>query len=298
MQYARAAFCDQSAIESWDCGEMCDEVPTVKGSITFIEPSKDMYAVQGYVAKVPAQEGQTGTQCVVAFRGSVKWQNWVEDFAYVPEAWPRNSNGPLNATWCEQCMVHQGFAAAFDHVQNPMVAAIEKYHCSNLVVTGHSLGGAMTALASIYIRGELGLHVENVFTYGKPRVGNYAFVNSFLSLAKKDGVEPAMWRLVHYHDPVPRVPAPKGTFPSVIWSYEYAHETEEVYYSTRESSMFQQCPPTSQETVNGFENPVCSYATPLAMCIDNDHVEYLNKTFKHTDLGSKCIKNAQNLVIV
>jgi len=117
MQYARAAFCDESAIQEWDCGEMCDEAPTVKGSVLFIAPSQDMYAVQGYVAEVPAGEGHTGTQCVVALRGSVVWQNWIEDLAYALAAWPRNSAGPVNASWCEGCMVHDGFATAFDHIQ-------------------------------------------------------------------------------------------------------------------------------------------------------------------------------------
>jgi len=300
MEYARAAFCDGPAITDWNCGEMCKAAPTVKDSIKFIEPSNDMYAVQGYVAEVPAKDGQTGKQWVAAFRGSVEWQNWIEDFAYIPEAWPRSSTNkvPLNASWCKDCMVHSGFATAFDHVQSKMVDAIHAFECSNMVVAGHSLGGAMATLAAIYIRGELGIHVEHVYTYGKPRVGNYAFVDAFIGLAKKSGVEPAMWRLVHFHDPVPRVPAPKGSFPSIVWKYEYAHETDEVYYQDRESSMYQVCPPTAEEIVNRFENPVCSWATPLAMCIDNDHVEYLNKTFKHTDLGTRCIKPPQNTLIV
>merc|ERR1712113_1174488 len=121
-------------------------------------------------------------------------------------------------------MVHRGFATAFRHVQKPMTQAISDLGCSNLVVSGHSLGAAMSTLAAIYIRGELGLRIENVYTYGKPRVGNYAFVSAFQALAERDKVSPAMWRVVHFHDPVPRVPAPKGSFPSVIWEYEYAHE--------------------------------------------------------------------------
>jgi len=137
-----------------------------------------------------------------------------------------------------------------------------------------------------------------VFTYGKHRVGNYAFVNSFLALAKKDRVEPAMWRVVHYHDPVPHVPLPNGSFPSILLRYDYAHETEEVYYSNRESSIYQQCPTAPGEVVNGFENPSCSYAAPLVECLNSDHLFYLNKTFKHTDLGSKCIRDVQNVVVV
>ena len=67
-----------------------------------------------------------------------------------------------------------------------------------VVVTGHSLGGAVATLATAYIR-KAG-YAADLYTYGSPRVGNDAFV-AFVT--DQPGAE---YRVTHTDDPVPRLP--------------------------------------------------------------------------------------------
>ncbi len=67
-----------------------------------------------------------------------------------------------------------------------------------VVVTGHSLGGAVATLATAYIR-KAG-YAADLYTYGAPRVGNDAFV-AFVT--DQPGGE---YRVTHTDDPVPRLP--------------------------------------------------------------------------------------------
>ncbi len=74
---------------------------------------------------------------------------------------------------------------------------IEDYPNVKVYFTGHSLGGGIATFAaadffSTYSLGE-------VYTYGKPRVGNKKFVEWFNQNVKA-------FRVVHNKDPVPRLP--------------------------------------------------------------------------------------------
>merc|ERR1712226_791700 len=150
---------------------------------------------------------------------------------------------------------------------------------------GHSLGGALASLATIYIRGELGIKVTKTYTFGKPRVGNYAYVKAWHALAERDGVNPPMWRVVHYRDIVPRVPEPIGWFPTAVWVFEYAHESEEVYYPSRNGSEAVMCPVTAETRANRYEDKNCSMTTSWFGCINADHVTYLGKNLAHGKRG-------------
>ena len=44
----------------------------------------------------------------------------------------------------------------------------------------------------------MGYHVESTWTYGKPRLGNVEFANSFVAAATKQGVSSPIWRIVHF----------------------------------------------------------------------------------------------------
>ncbi|KAK6194276.1 hypothetical protein LQW54_011592 [Pestalotiopsis sp. IQ-011] len=53
-----------------------------------------------------------------------------------------------------------------------------QFNSSKIVVTGHSLGAAISLLAALAIEKEFGI-VDEVIAYGVPRVGNTAFAHSF-----------------------------------------------------------------------------------------------------------------------
>jgi hypothetical protein len=79
-----------------------------------------------------------------------------------------------------------------------------------LFITGHSLGGGLATIAAYRLM-KMGLNVTGLYTFGSPRVGNGAFVRSFLKLAHRrtDG---GIYRFVNHNDAVARVPPPLGLF--------------------------------------------------------------------------------------
>ena len=93
VQYSRAAFCSQHAVESWTCGDICRAVPVV-GEVRFIPEGSSM-GVQGYVARIP------GEQCLVAFRGSLNLKNWYADFDGLLKPWPPSDGDRANASYCK-----------------------------------------------------------------------------------------------------------------------------------------------------------------------------------------------------
>lgn len=79
-----------------------------------------------------------------------------------------------------------------------MRAALQANPSYKLVVTGHSLGGAVATIAAASLRAA-GLPCD-LYTYGSPRVGNAAFAQFVTDQA---GAE---FRVTHTDDPVPRLP--------------------------------------------------------------------------------------------
>ncbi|MEN0109978.1 MAG: lipase family protein [Planctomycetota bacterium] len=111
--------------------------------------------------------------------------------------------------------VHRGFKREVDDLWPRLEQAL----VSNervLWFTGHSLGGAMTAICAgrCYLS-HIKSAPEAVFTYGSPRVGNKRYVNH---------VKLAYYRWVNNNDIVPRVP------PRL---FGYRHAGVEVYLNRR-----------------------------------------------------------------
>merc|ERR1712125_302937 len=120
---------------------------------------------------------------------------------------------------------------------------------------------------------------EQVFLFGAPRVGNKAFVTTFVSEAQRQAVKPPAWRVVHYMDPVPRL-APR------IQPFDYRHIPREVYYPTEASDSYRLC------DADVGEDPSCSVEIPLSECILSlDHVRYLNMTLMHKYFPSECVSD-------
>jgi len=277
VRYAQAAFCNQRAIESWTCGSICEGASTLARRVKFIQPGPQS-GVQGYVAAI------SETHCVVAFRGSVSRANWATDAMFWLIDWPPESSNRAHAPWCKGCQVHSGFAMAYEELRDAMKAALLELKCRQVSVTGHSLGAAVATLSSLDLRASLGYHVSAVWTFGKPRIGNMEYVESYMKAAEVQGVYPPLWRVVHYHDPVPRLPPDKPFQTKVV------HESLEVYYTDKDSSHYIECP---QQGAEENHSSSCSWGTSLVWCINLDHITYLNETFVHRSFPSACIGDGE-----
>jgi len=297
IQYSKIAFCTEHAIKTWSCGEMCDRAPIVgKDRIRYIPEGKRL-KVQGYVAQIPTERVISGedaspesttpsinhdntsddTKCIISFRGSQNSANWYADFLAKLRPWPLNNL--TGAEWCRGCKAHYGFTESYEELRLDVHKAIAELNCTRLVLAGHSLGAAVATIAAFDLRAAMGYKVETTWTYGKPRIGNAEFVNNFVAAATKQGVSPPMWRVVHYHDPVPRVPP---NFPGVN---PVSHGALEIYYTDRASSEYLVCP---QRGAVENQSDACMGGWPLYFTVNMDHRTYINQTFAFEDFPEEC----------
>jgi pimeloyl-ACP methyl ester carboxylesterase len=295
IYYSKVAFCTEHAIKSWSCGDMCERAPIMgKDKIRYI-PEGERFKVQGYVAQIPIERVTLGndsspegalsivhdknndTKCMVSFRGSLNGSNWYANFLAMLRPWPLNDLS--DAEWCPGCKAHYGFAEAYDELRDDVHTAITELNCTRLVLSGHSLGAAIAMIASFDLRSAMGYKVDATWTFGKPRIGNTEFVNSFEAAATEQGVSPPMWRVVHYHDPVPRAP------PTFFGMHPVAHGGLEIYYTDRASSEYIVCP---QYGAIENQSDACMGGWPLYYPMNMDHVTYLNQSFAFKDFPDEC----------
>jgi len=276
-------------------------------------PEGKRYQVQGYVARIPTtttsasistpttndenatSDGALGSTtdttktCIVAFRGSITCKNWVADILFALKPWPTtamkknftsdNTNNTVDWS-CPRCKAHHGFASAYDELRYTVHTAIQELQCTSLIVTGHSLGAAVATLASFDLR-KSGYNVTATWTYGSPRMGNAQFANSFVKAATSQGVSPPSWRVVHYHDPVPRLN------PRIPYINPVVHLPLEIYYTNNQSSNYNVCPPQ----ISGAENKSagCMEHYPSIKSLNNNnHIWYLNESLALKDFPKEC----------
>jgi triacylglycerol lipase len=99
--------------------------------------------------------------------------------------------------------IHEGFQEAIVAAKDDAQAAADLAAASGkpLFVTGHSLGGALAALAAKYCASR-GVTPFAVYTFGMPRVGGERFAREYNS----SYLGAITYRLVHGDDIIPRVP--------------------------------------------------------------------------------------------
>ncbi|KAI1828633.1 Alpha/Beta hydrolase protein [Xylaria intraflava] len=175
-----------------------------------------------------AQEGnwalkETDAAIIVAFRGTYSVTNAVVDLSTVPQKYvpyPPTHDGedplpgkPEHA--CTNCTVHTGFLLSWQLARRTVLPELKRLHEQYpnypIHVIGHSLGGAVGALAALELKVNLKWDQIIVTTFGEPQVGNIGFVN-YLDTAfnlQDDGNNPerrTYRRVTHIDDPVPLLP--------------------------------------------------------------------------------------------
>lgn len=97
--------------------------------------------------------------------------------------------------------VHRGFYGGAQAVYPFVVSYLERFYSGQkLLITGHSLGGAVALILSEMLRRNQRYQPDIVlYTYGAPRAGDTTFIESAQPLIHH--------RIVNQNDPVPSVPA-------------------------------------------------------------------------------------------
>jgi hypothetical protein len=95
---------------------------------------------------------------------------------------------------------------------------------SQILVTGHSLGGALGTFAMLDIKRSLKFtNPIKFYSFGSPRVGNQAFTDYFMTMFADQTYQ----RLTHYTDVVVQVPPRQMGFNhpgSEVWYYNDAFD--------------------------------------------------------------------------
>lgn len=158
---------------------------------------------------------------IVAFRGTYSITNTIIDLStfpqeYVPYPGELDDDENLadakeNDQKCIGCTVHAGFMASWRHARRYIIPhlkeVVKMYPDYRVSLVGHSLGGAVAALASLefHARG----WQPQVTTFGEPQIGNFELTQyidrAFAPGATTNGTN-LYRRVTHVDDPVPLLP--------------------------------------------------------------------------------------------
>ena len=229
--------------QPFTCASRCKDFPTLE-LITTWNTGVLMSDSCGYIAvdhgKPPppavgkdgedddGAHGPIGNAIVVAFRGTYSITNTVVDLSTVPQKYvpyPSPEDGgdappeePEHR--CTNCTVHMGFLASWKAAREEVLPHLRdlyrRYPDHPVHLIGHSLGGAVAALAALELKVAMGIDNVVVTTFGEPRVGNEGFVKFLNAVFGLDGgrrlvggkgqEEQTLRRLTHVDDPVPLLP--------------------------------------------------------------------------------------------
>ncbi|XP_046857413.1 lipase-like isoform X2 [Xenia sp. Carnegie-2017] len=118
---------------------------------------------------------------------------------------------------CPNCKVHSGFFQYYNLLETQMFEKVkalsDKHPGSKIIVTGHSLGGAIATLAAVDLVNAK--HTVDLITFGSPRVGNKEFAQYIDTTVK--GLD---LRVTYKGDPVTDLP------PKIIG---YRHVGQEIH---------------------------------------------------------------------
>lgn len=147
---------------------------------------------------------------LISFRGTSSKENIRSDM----NAWRVNhppTRGHLLK--CTRPLVHEGFLCAWHKsnfsniVLNKVIQIMHEdgFHkpSARVILTGHSMGGALAVLASMDIARYCGVASDNIvcYTFGASRVGNHAFRSEY------NATVPNTWQVVNDNDLVPSLPS-------------------------------------------------------------------------------------------
>lgn len=130
----------------------------------------------------------------VSFRGTSSWMDVMHDLDTRPV--------PADPLLRPNASIHAGFRLKFFSVKKQLEDLLihEKGKFDKIIITGHSLGGALATIAAPFLAELFPSKSIKCISFGAPRVGNDHFVEWF-----REKVQLSV-RIVNEHDPVPHLP--------------------------------------------------------------------------------------------
>lgn len=252
----------------FSCASRCADFPELR-LVTTWNTGVMMRDSCGYIAI-----DDSAREIIVAFRGTYSIANTVADLSTIPQKYVPYEPGEgedddadiAGRTKCTNCTVHMGFLASWQSTRNlvlPIVAEARNQSMNSSSVSpaasyrvhlvGHSLGGAVAALAALEMKAVLGWEDIQVTTFGEPRVGNSGFATFLEGVfdlrSNTSTTTPVLAdtyrRVTHKNDPVPLLP---------LSDWGYRSHAGEIFITKADLS------PSPPDVVQcrGRSDPVCS----------------------------------------
>ncbi|KAH8830094.1 alpha/beta-hydrolase [Flagelloscypha sp. PMI_526] len=197
IQFARATYCTEEGAQSlkdWKCGPACDANPTFQPAVAGGDGGDVQFFVAGFLPDTK--------QIVLAYQGTdpFEFESVLTDLDILPDSLDTG----LFPGLAKEALVHGGFQDAFkassDQIFPVINNLIQEKGTKDIVVTGHSLGGALAQLAAMHMALTIPDANIQLTTFGMPRVGNPAWAS-----AVTDKV-PNRTRVNNQDDLVPIIP--------------------------------------------------------------------------------------------
>jgi len=169
---AAAAYCNPANTLAWNCGTNCNNSPNFKPVASGGNGDSVQYWFVGYdsgLKTVIVSHQGTDTSHILPIITDANFFLTSLDSSLFPGV-------------SSSVEVHNGFAESQADSATAILAAVQtamsRYSATKVTIVGHSLGGAIALISSMY----LPLHLPagttfKTITYGAPRVGNQAFVD-------------------------------------------------------------------------------------------------------------------------
>jgi len=263
-EYTSAVYtADLTQLFTWTC-ERCGDLTEGFEVVELIVDVKNcLLAYVGFARDINA--------VIVVFRGTQEnsIQNWIEDLFW--------KQLDLDYPGMPEAKVHSGFYSAYHNttLRDGVVRGIRKtrgvYGNIPIMITGHSMGGAMASFCALDLVVNFGLKDVTLMTFGQPRIGNAVFASNF------KGHLPNAIRVTNAHDIVPHLPPYYRYFPQKT----YHHFPREVWIhnvglGTFEYSIEEICDDSG-------EDPTCS--SSVSGNSVRDHIHYLGISMHAESLG-------------
>ncbi|KAF7317836.1 Lipase [Mycena kentingensis (nom. inval.)] len=213
--YAAASYCPPARTLAWDCGSVYVESPDA----AFIISIENCLANPTFKPIASGGDGDKIQFWYVGFDPTLKTlivghqgTDFDKVFATLTDAnFPLKSlDAALFPGISDDVKAHSGFAneqAKCDRKLAALKTGISRFNATKVTVVGHSLGGALAELDSVFLPLHLpGVKIKTI-TYGKPRVGNQDFANlvsngDFTHVNNQQDVVPILpGRFLGFHHP-------------------------------------------------------------------------------------------------
>jgi hypothetical protein len=231
-----------------------------RGTYSIANTIVDLSTVPQEYVPYPGSPGNDSAPHDAPKRTHHNYLGWIPGFKTIPKEANTVQETEKRAPVCNNCTVHSGFWQSWQNTRSHILPHLEaarfKFPGYQLHLVGHSLGGAVAALAGL----EMDTQGWNpiVTTFGEPRVGNTGlrrFIDQTFGLpfgkssrdnSRGSSEELRYRRVTHVDDPVPLLP---------LLEWGYKPHAGEVYIA--KSAL--QPGITDLQVCHGDEDAECSF---------------------------------------